>query len=147
METISISSSSKTSIQSLKLDSLKLDSLKMTDANPFANTNNISILEYESDLLIFYSTLSNHPSFAFHDKGTYFIQSVCEVLSQAYMNLPNNLSLSQMITKINEKVKEEGMRMGERFQLTDPRTTLTKELYFVPKNVSIFYYCKYSFWP
>jgi hypothetical protein len=54
------------------------------------------------------------------------------------MNLPNNLSLSQMVTKINEKVKEEGLKIGERFQLTDPRTTLTKELYFVPKNVSVF---------
>jgi hypothetical protein len=100
----------------------------------------ITILEYESDLFIFYSTLPNHSSFSFDDvnKGTYFIQSVCEVLSQAYMNLPNNLSLSQMVTKINEKVKEGGMRMGERFQLTDPRTTLTKELYFMPKNVSVF---------
>jgi hypothetical protein len=37
-----------------------------------------------------------------------------------------------MITKINEKIKEEGM------QLADPRTTLTKELYFVPKDVSVF---------
>jgi len=129
METTAISSSSfKTSSQSLKLDSIY-----KTDANPVANTNNISILEYESDLFIFYSTLPNHSSFSFHDvnKGTYFIQSVCEVLSQAYMNLPNNLSLSQMITKINEKVKEGGMQMA------DPRTTLTKELYFVPKNVSV----------
>jgi hypothetical protein len=99
----------------------------------------ISILEYECDLFIFYSTLPNHSSFAFLDvnEGTYFIQSVCEVFSQAYMNLPYNLSLSQMITKINEKVKEGGMKLGERFQLTDPRTTLTKELYFVPKNVSV----------
>jgi hypothetical protein len=134
METIAISSTSKTSSQSLKLDSLN-----KTDANPFSNTNNISILEYESDLFIFYSTLPNHSSFSFLDlnKGTYFIQSVCEVFNQAYMNLPNNLSLSQMITKINEKVKDEGLKLGKRFQLTDPRTTLTKELYFVPKNVSV----------
>ena len=133
METIAILSTSKTSSQSLKLDSLKI-----TDADPVANTNNISFLEYESDLFIFYSTLPNHSSFAFLDEGTYFIQNVCKVFNQAYMNLPNNFSLSQMITKINEKVKEEGMKMGERFQLTDPKTTLTKELYFVPKNVSDF---------
>jgi hypothetical protein len=136
MKTIAILSSSKTSIQSLKLDTLK-----MTDANPFVQTKEISILEYESDLFIFYSTLSNHSSFAFDDvnKGTYFIQSVCEVFNQAYLYLPNNLSLSQMVTKINENVKERGMKFGKRFQLTDPRTTLTKELYFVPKNVSIFF--------
>jgi hypothetical protein len=135
MDKIALSSTSKISSQSLKLDSLKI-----TDANPSANTNNISILEHESDLFIFYSTLPNHSSFAFQDTnaGTYFIKSLCEVFNQAYMNLPNNLSLSQMITKINEKVKEEGLKLGERFQLTDPRTTLTKEIYFVPKNVSVF---------
>jgi hypothetical protein len=135
METIAISSSSKTSSQSLKLDSLK-----KADANPFANTNNISILEYESDLFIFYSTLPNHSSFPFLEtnKGTYFIQSLCEVFNQAYMNLPNTLSLSQMITEINKKVKEEGLKLGKRFQLTDSRTTLTKELHFVPKDVSVF---------
>jgi hypothetical protein len=134
METIAILSTSKTSSQSLKLDSLKI-----TDADPVANTNNISFLEYESDLFIFYSTLPNHSSFSFLDlnKGTYFIQSVCEVFNQAYMNLPYNLSLSQMITKINEKVKEEGLKLGERMQLADSRITLTKELYFVPKNVSV----------
>ena len=120
-------------------ESLKLDSLKITDANPVANTNNIDIVEYESDLFIFYSTLPNHSSFAFLDtnEGTYFIKSLCEVFDEAYMNLPNNLSLSQMVTKINEKVKEEGLKLGERMQLTDPRTTLTKELYFMPKNVNI----------
>jgi hypothetical protein len=138
MESIVFPSTSNKQITS----STKLVSVVQTDKE-------ISILEYESDLFIFYSTLPNHSSFAFVDtnKGTYFIQSVCEVLSQAYMNLPNNLSLSQMVPKINEKVIEEGMKLGKRFQLTDPRTTLTKELYFVPKNVSIFYYCKYSFWP
>jgi hypothetical protein len=134
METIAILSTSKTSSQSLKLDSLKI-----TDADPVANTNNISFLEYESDLFIFYSTLPNHSSFAFLDtnKGTYFIKSLCEVFDDAFMNLPNNLSLSQMITKINEKVKEEGLKLGERMQLADSRITLTKELYFVPKNVSV----------
>ena len=135
METIGISESLKTSSQSLKLDSLKI-----TDANPFVQTKETSFLEYESDLFIFFSTLPNHSSFPFLDtnKGTYFIQSLCKVFNQAYMNLPNNLSLSQMVTEINKKVKDEGLKLGKRFQLTDPRTTLTKELYFVPKNVSVF---------
>ena len=58
-------------------ESLKLDSLKITDANPVANTNNIDIVEYESDLFIFYSTLPNHSSFAFLDtnEGTYFLDN------------------------------------------------------------------------
>jgi hypothetical protein len=123
MESIEVSLTSNKQIAS----STKQVSVVQTDKE-------ISILEYESDLFIFYSTLPNHSSFAFLDtnKGTYFIQNLCEVFNQAYMNLQNNLSLSQMITKINEKIKEEGM------QLADPRTTLTKELYFVPKDVSVF---------
>jgi hypothetical protein len=131
MKSITISSSSNT----LGL----LDFFKITDASPYEDSKNVDIIEYESDLFIFYSTLPNHSSFAFVDikEGTYFIKSVCEVLNDAYKNLPNNLSLSQMITKINEKVKNEGMKSGERLQLTDPRTTLTKDVYFTPKNVNI----------
>ncbi len=131
MKTITISSSSKTS--------RLLDSIRLTDACPYEDSKNVDIIEYESDLFIFYSTLPKHSSFAFVDvqEGTYFIKSVCEVLNDAYKNLPNNLSLSQMVTKINEKVKNEGMKLGERLQLTDPRTTLTKDVYFTPKNVNI----------
>ncbi len=54
------------------------------------------------------------------------------------------MSLSQMITKINEKVREEGLKMGDRLQLTDPRTTLTKELYFAPKNVNANSFIKFK---
>jgi hypothetical protein len=120
---------------------LKLNKIKMTDANSIGQTGDITILEYESDLLIFFSTLPNHSSFAYLDihEGTYFIKNLCEVLKESYQNLPNNLSLSQMITKINARVGEEGVRLGKRLQLTDPRTTLTKELYFMPKNVSVFF--------
>ena len=126
-----------------------LDFFKIADASPYEDSKNVDIIEYESDLFIFYSTLPNHSSFAFVDvqEGTYFIKSVCEVLNDAYKNLPNNLSLSQMITKINEKVKNEGMKLGERLQLTDPRTTLTKDVYFTPKNVSGFYFLLFKMIP
>ena len=66
------------------------------------------------------------------DEGTYFIKSVCDAFfNEAYRNLPyNNMPLSQMILFINNKLKESGL------QLADPKTTLTKEVYFTPKNVS-----------
>jgi hypothetical protein len=123
-----------------KLDPIQIDSA-LTDAQPFDGIS-ISKVEFESDLFVFYSTLPNHSSFALDNQGTYFIKSVCEVFKEAYKNLPNNLSLSQMATKINEKVKEEGVRLGKRMQLSDPRTSLTKELYFRPKNVSGFFSLK-----
>jgi len=128
METITNSSSSKTSTQQSK----------RSNDNSTEKTTNTSLIEYKSDLFIFYSTLPNHLSFALPDfkEGTCFVKCVCDVFKEAYKNLPNNLSLSQMVTRIKEKVKEAGMKSGERLQLTDPRTTLTKELYFMPKNVN-----------
>jgi hypothetical protein len=42
----------------------------------------------------------------------------------------NNLSLSQMITKINESVMSQGV------QIADPVFRMKREVYFWPKNVS-----------
>jgi hypothetical protein len=86
--------------------------------------------EHESDLFIFYAT--GHYSFGTEAEGTCFIKSVCEVFNLAYKNLPNNMSLTQMIIRINEEVKQKAE------QMTDHRITFTKELYFMPKNVSVF---------
>jgi len=90
-------------------------------------------IENESDLLVYYSTLPNHLSFSKDiSKGTVFIKSLCEVFdTYAYKNLPkNNLSLSQMITKINESVMSQGV------QIADPVFRMKREVYFLPKNVS-----------
>jgi caspase 7 len=91
-------------------------------------------IENESDLLVYYSTLPNHLSFSKDiTKGTVFIKSLCEVFdTYAYKNLPkNNLSLSQMITKINESVMSQGV------QIADPVFRMKREVYFLPKNVNI----------
>jgi len=45
--------------------------------------------------------------------------------------LPNNLSLNQMIRKINKSVSD------EKWQLSDPKNTLTKEVVFTPKKVRV----------
>ena len=88
-------------------------------------------IDSESDLLAFYSTLPDHLSFGTIDGGTFFIQSVCDVLSnEAYKNIPNNDKLSQMILKINSKVKDQGL------SLADPIYRLTKDVHFLPKDVS-----------
>jgi caspase 7 len=88
-------------------------------------------IDSESDLLAFYSTLPDHLSFGTIDGGTFFIQSVCDVLlNEAYKNIPNNDKLSQMILKINNKVKDRG------WSLADPINRLTKDVHFLPKDVS-----------
>jgi hypothetical protein len=92
-----------------------------------------TFFKFEADLLVYYATKKHYSAFATEkNKGTIFIESVCEVFNQAYMGLPKNLSLSQMITIINAKVGEKG-----GIQLTDPRPYFNKEVYFTPKNVSL----------
>jgi hypothetical protein len=94
----------------------------------------LSKIKYESDLLVYHSTFPDCKSWAKlidnePKEGTIFIKSLCDVLSEAYRMLPNNLPLSQMITKINKSVSD------EKWQLADPKNTLTKEVYFTPKKV------------
>jgi len=96
----------------------------------------VAKIDYESDLLVYHSTFHDCKSWAkLIDKepkeGTIFIKSLCDVLSEAYRMLPINLPLSQMITKINKSVSD------EKWQLSDPKNTLTKEVFFTPKNVSV----------
>ena len=122
----------QTKISTMIDGSIKEDYLNMTDSLPFDGKVRTKI-ETESDLLVYYSTLKNYVSFAFNDarEGTYFIKSVCDVFNEAYKNLPQNMSLSRMILNINKRVRDEGKA------LADPRSTLTKEIYFKPKKVSI----------
>jgi hypothetical protein len=92
-------------------------------------------IDYESDVLVYHSTFHDYKSWTKNPKiykeGSIFIKSVCDVLSEAYRMLPNNLPLSQMITKINKNVSD------QKKQLPDPKNTLTKEVFFTPKNVSV----------
>ena len=86
------------------MESSEMTSSLKSDPTPFFETSGNKI-ETESDLLIYYSTLPNYVSWA-NNEGTIFIQSFCDVLSnEAYKNLPDNLSLSEMITKINGKIR------------------------------------------
>jgi hypothetical protein len=96
------------------------------------NDKKWTFIKYEADLLVYYATKKHYYAFANNtNKGTKFIESVCEVFNEAYKGLPNNLSLNQMITIINAKVAEKGGK-----QLTDPSPNFFKEVYFTPKNVS-----------
>jgi len=85
----------------------------------------------ETDLFVFNSTFPDHLSYSNNVAGgTIFIQGFCDVLNDAYRNLPNTLSLAQVIIVINEKVSE------TQQQISDPIFRMSKEIYFWPKNVS-----------
>jgi hypothetical protein len=84
----------------------------------------------ESDLLVYNATLPNHYAYGTEKDGTVFIKNVCQVLNDAYKEMPNNLPLSKMILSINKSVRDSGI------QLADPINHLMADVYFTPKNVS-----------
>jgi caspase 2 len=115
---------------------------QMTDSFPLTskslnNREKIpSKFNEEKDLFVYYSTLPDHLSYSNNvAEGTIFIQSFCNIFAKAYENLksPDHLSLSQMIIKINASVSK------TENQIADPIFRMSKEIYFLPKDVrSIF---------
>ena len=89
----------KQKIESISETSFKDSESLKSDTDPFDGKIRHNI-ENESDLLVFYSTISNHVSWGNESEGTTFIKSFCDVFGKAYKNLPNSMSLSQMITRI-----------------------------------------------
>jgi hypothetical protein len=132
MESRANSASSTKSSQGVKIsDHQEINSLS---SNLQSNLNKkiATKFENESDLLIYFSTLPNHLSWSVDKKeGTLFIKSVCDVFNDAYKNLPNNFSLAQMFTKINDGVSKSGMQISEFLN------RMSKEIYFLPKDVSL----------
>ena len=112
--------------------------IQMTDSSSFPVQPSIQTIKVktkfdeESDLLVFNSTLPKHYSYSIDtNEGTLFIKSLCDVLYEyAYKNLPNNWSLAQMITKINEQVS------NKKLQISVSEFRMSKEITFLPKDVS-----------
>jgi hypothetical protein len=88
----------------------------------------------ESDLLVYNATLPKHYAYGMEKDGTVFIKNVCQVLNDAYKEMPNNLPLSKMILSINKSVRDSVI------QLADPINHLMADVYFTPKNVSSLFY-------
>jgi hypothetical protein len=100
--------------------------------------------EYESDLLVYYSTLPNHSSWSRGQKeGTIFIKSVCDVFKDAYKDIPTNLSLAQMVNKINYELSCKIVKIDyddgkkEIVQVAERSNTMKGEVHFLPKNVNV----------
>jgi hypothetical protein len=103
------------------------DSVIISDS---LNTNKKTRRNAESDLLVYNATLPNHYAYGTETDGTIFIKNVCQVLNDAYKEMPNNMPLSKMILNINKSVRDSGI------QLADPINHLMADVYFTPKNVS-----------
>jgi hypothetical protein len=126
----SSASSTKSYQNNVLTDNLEINS-SPSNLQSNINKNIATKFENESDLLIFYSTLPNHLSWSVDEnEGTIFIKSFCDVFNDAYKNLPNNLSLAQIITRVNKSV------FSKRLQISVPEFRMSEEIYFLPKDVS-----------
>jgi caspase 7 len=106
-------------------------------SNLQSNIKKKTIFENECDLLKYFSTLPNHLSFPYsnyEENGTIFIKSVCDAFNNAYNDLPKNMSLAQICTKINESVSKSGQQISEIVT-----NRMNKEIYFLPKDVSKYF--------
>ena len=113
--------------------SLKMHAPKqITKQEPNSEPQPRTDIKTEADLLVYYSTITDHRSYGNVAEETIFIKSVCEQLSEAYKNLlsPKNMSLDVMIKNINESVK------GSQIQLSETLDRFSGTVYFQPKNVS-----------
>jgi hypothetical protein len=133
--------SSANSIKSSQIarmsDSTNLQNKKFSELPPIQS-------EYESDLLVYCSTIPNTLSWSRDPKeGTIFIKSVCDVFKTAYNDIPDNLSLAQMVNKINDELsRKEVVINGDKviFQVAECVTRTKGEVYFLPKNVNIIFF-------
>ncbi|XP_062988757.1 caspase-7 [Elgaria multicarinata webbii] len=101
------------------------DTLEM-DANP---TYKIPV---EADFLYAYSTVPGYYSWRNPGKGSWFVQSLCSVLSES----GKELEILQILTRVNYKVarnyesQSNDPRFSEKKQVPCVVSMLTKELYF-----------------
>lgn len=104
------------------------------DSNPF-DIQYCSKIPVEADFLIGYSTIAGYYSWRNSANGSWFIQSLCNVLNEN----GRNLEIMQLLTAVNRKVayyfesNTNEPHMHGKKQIPCIVSMLTKELYFKPK--------------
>ena len=107
------------------------------DANPF-EAQYVSKIPVEADFLIGYSTVAGYFSWRNSQNGSWFIQSLCDVLNES----GTKLEIMQLLTAVNRKVayhfesNTTDAKMHGKKQIPCIVSMLTKELYFKPKSSS-----------
>uniref|UniRef100_A0A1A9WSX7 Caspase family p20 domain-containing protein n=1 Tax=Glossina brevipalpis TaxID=37001 RepID=A0A1A9WSX7_9MUSC len=96
-----------------------------------------------ADLLVMYSTFEKYYSFRNVENGSWFIQSICEVLNEAAMNEASSIQgteLLRLLTAINRKVAYEYQSNAKQEVLNQMKempnfmSTLTKTFYLRVKR-------------
>jgi hypothetical protein len=105
------------------------------DTNPY-KIQCVNKIPMEADFLIAYSTIAGFYSWRNSANGSWFIQSLCELLNAN----GNKLEIMQVLTAVNRKVayhyesNASDPSMSGKRQIPCVVTMLTKELFFRPKQ-------------
>jgi caspase 7 len=105
------------------------------DSNPF-EVNYVSKIPMEADFLIAYSTIAGYYSWRNSLNGSWFIQSLCNILNEC----GDALEIMQLLTAVNRRVayyyesNTSDPYMHGKKQVPCIVSMLTKELYFRPKK-------------
>jgi caspase 7 len=95
----------------------------------------------EADFLVAYSVVPGYYSWRNSVRGSWFIQALCDVLER-YGGGQNPLDLLSMMTRVCRRVAYEfesnvdNAIMSRKKQIPSIVSTLTKDIYFLPKNKS-----------
>ena len=104
------------------------------DSNPM-ESNYVSKIPMEADFLIAYSTVAGYYSWRNSQNGSWFIQSLCQVLNEH----GNSIELMKLLTIVNRRVayyfesNTNDANMNGKKQIPCIVSMLTKEVYFKPK--------------
>ena len=100
-----------------------------------ALTDPVFVIPKFADLLVMYSTSKGHYSIRNTNKGSWFIQALCEELK---INQQDDLLI--ILTRVNKRlsfVKQAELNLKVGTQMSNIESTLTKSIFFIPDNSSI----------
>ncbi|KAA0716129.1 Caspase-8 [Triplophysa tibetana] len=80
-----------------------------------------------ADFLLAMSTVPHYVSFREKDKGTWFIQALCDNMKRL---VPSGVDLLTILTRVNHDVSRKSDNTGSRKQMPQPEFTLTKRVVF-----------------
>lgn len=112
-----------------------MDSIGGIDTNPFKSVT-VDKIPIEADFLIAYSTVAGHYSWRNSTNGSWFVQTLCDVLLEYGMQL----EIMQILTIVNRKVayhyesNASDSSMSGKKQIPCIMSMLTKELFFKRKS-------------
>ncbi len=93
-----------------------------------AGENPSASLPAEADFLLAYSTVPGFVSWRNSEKGSWFVQALCEI----FMTYAGQEDVVSMLIRVNGKVAREFQSYEQKKQIPSPVVRLTKKVYFCP---------------